>query len=210
MNHVVLLGDSIFDNAAYVPGQPDAIQQVHAKIPTGWSASLLARDGAVTRDVSNQLQNLPSDASDIVISVRGNDALNAAHVLFDNVQSVAEALSKLSTVRERFAMDYRAMLDAVLEQQFPTAVCTIYDGRAASNAQQRVNVTALCLFNDVITRKAFERHLPVIDLRLTCNEPDDYANPIEPSMRGGEKIAAAIANMVTRNNAVARSLVYTR
>jgi hypothetical protein len=32
----------------------------------------------------------------------------------------------------------------------------------------------------------------VIDLRLVCTEPADYANPIEPSSRGGEKIAQAI------------------
>ena len=49
------------------------------------------------------------------------------------------------------------------------------------------------MFNDVILRVAFEHHLPVIDLRLVCNEPADYANPIEPSGRGGRKIALAIA-----------------
>jgi hypothetical protein len=39
---------------------------------------------------------------------------------------------------------------------------------------------------------AFDSRLPVIDLRLVCTEPADYANPIEPSSRGGEKIARAI------------------
>jgi hypothetical protein len=32
----------------------------------------------------------------------------------------------------------------------------------------------------------------VIDLRLICSEPADYANPIEPSGPGGQKIARAI------------------
>jgi len=209
MQHVVLLGDSIFDNAAYVPGQPDVIQQVRARIPSGWSASLLARDGAVTRDIGNQLQKLPSDASYLVISGGGNDALNAAHILFENVRSVAEALLKLAAVRERFAMDYRMMLDVVLERRLPTAVCTIYDGRADDEVQQQINVTALSIFNDTIIREAFKRGLPAIDLRLICDKPDDYANPIEPSSKGGAKIAAAIANMVTGNSAAARSLVCT-
>jgi lysophospholipase L1-like esterase len=209
MNHVVLLGDSIFDNAAYVPGQPDVIQQVRAKLPTGWSATLVARDGAMTRDVPMQLQSLPSDASSIVISVGGNDALGTAHILFENVRSVAEALSKLSTVREQFATEYRAMLDAVLVRQLPTAVCTIYDGCADSNAQQSLNEVALTIFNDVITREAFRRALPVIDLRLICNEPDDYANPIEPSAQGGEKIAAAIAELMASDGSFPRSKVLT-
>ena len=43
------------------------------------------------------------------------------------------------------------------------------------------------------TRAAFARSVPVIDLRLICTEPADYANPIEPSVQGGQKIASAIA-----------------
>ncbi|MDP8949728.1 MAG: SGNH/GDSL hydrolase family protein, partial [Actinomycetota bacterium] len=31
MNHVVLLGDSIFDNAAYVGGAPDVVRQVRQR-----------------------------------------------------------------------------------------------------------------------------------------------------------------------------------
>jgi hypothetical protein len=33
----------------------------------------------------------------------------------------------------------------------------------------------------------------VIDLRAFCTHPEDYANSIEPSSGGGEKIARAIA-----------------
>jgi hypothetical protein len=136
MSHVVLLGDSIFDNAVYVPGQPDVIQQMRAELPKEWSASLLARDGAVTPDIGNQPQKLPSDASYLVISGGGNDALNAAHMLFDNVQSVAEAVVRLSIVKEQFATQYRAMLDVVMKRRLPTAVCTIHDGRSASDLQR--------------------------------------------------------------------------
>ncbi len=209
MNHVVLLGDSIFDNAAYVPGQPDVIWQVRAKLPSGWRATLLAVDGAIIRDVEGQLRNLPADTSHIVMSVGGNDALGAAHVLFENVRSVAETLVKLSIIREQFATDYRRMLDTIMAHEVTIAVCTIYDGCADSEAQQRVNVTALTIFNDVITREAFRRGLPIIDLRLICNEPADYANPIEPSVLGGKKIAAAIAELVASDGSFPRSQVFT-
>lgn len=47
MGHVVLPGDSIFDNAAYVRG-PDMAAQLRAALPDGWRATLLAVDGAVT------------------------------------------------------------------------------------------------------------------------------------------------------------------
>jgi hypothetical protein len=210
MKHVVLLGDSIFDNGAYVErGQPDVLQQARARLPQG-KVSLLAVDGAVTREVEDQIKGLPADTSHLVVSVGGNDALGAAQILFEDVRSVAEALVKLSTVREQFAADYQTMLDTVMDRRLPVAICTIYDGHSGSDSQQRVNVTALTLFNDVITREAFERGLSVIDLRVICNEPNDYANPIEPSAKGGGKIATAIANIVMRNSTAPRSLVYTR
>ena len=33
MKHVVLLGDSVFDNSAYVPNEPDVIEQLKRKLP---------------------------------------------------------------------------------------------------------------------------------------------------------------------------------
>ena len=38
--------------------------------------------------------------------------------------------------------------------------------------------------------------LPLTDLRVICDEPEDYANPIEPSVQGGAKIARAIVEVV--------------
>jgi len=43
MKHVVLLGDSIFDNKAYVGDGPDVITQVREALPDGWTATLAAR-----------------------------------------------------------------------------------------------------------------------------------------------------------------------
>jgi hypothetical protein len=84
----------------------------------------------------------------------------------------------------------------LLQQRIPLTICTIYNGNFPDPRFQRVASTALCVFNDVILRVAFERGLSVIDLRLVCNDPADYANPIEPSARGGEKIARAIAGTI--------------
>jgi len=72
----------------------------------------------------------------------------------------------------------------------PTALCTIYEPRYPDPRVQRLAVTGLALFNDVITRAAFAHGLPVLDLRLICDNDADFANPIEPSAQGGDKIAA--------------------
>jgi hypothetical protein len=52
--HVVLLGDSIFDNKAYVGEDPDVIMQLREELPPGWKASLLAIDGDVMAGVHRQ------------------------------------------------------------------------------------------------------------------------------------------------------------
>src|SRR5687768_16362821 len=101
MGHVILLGDSIFDNAAYVGRGPDVASQVRTKLPPDWKVSLLARDGAVTRDVAAQLGRIPADASNLVISAGGNDALGASHLLAQLVRSVADALALLAAAQQR-------------------------------------------------------------------------------------------------------------
>lgn len=199
--HVVLLGDSIFDNAAYVAGGPDVVVQVRERLPQqGWRATLLAMDGAVTADVRrHQLDRVPPDASHLVVSVGGNDALHQAHLLDESARSMAHAVGRLADAGEAFAQAYRSMLQAVLARGLPTAVCTIYDGRFPDPHRQRLRATGLAIFNDVITREAFARGLSLLDLRLICAQDADYANPIEPSVLGGGKIAAAIAALVTGN-----------
>jgi hypothetical protein len=209
MTHVVLLGDSIFDNGAYVRrGEPDVVKQVQARLPQGWKATLCAVDGAVTTGVERQMERVPPDASHLVVSVGGNDALRNSGILREQARSVAEVIGKFAAVQDEFARSYRAMLDKVLDRRLPTALCTIYDARFPDPQEQRLVVTALSIFNDVITREAFTRRLPLIDLRLICNEPDDYANPIEPSAKGGDKIAGVIAQVLAGNSIFPRSQVF--
>ena len=98
MPHIVLLGDSIFDNASYTRGGPDVITQVRERLPQGWKATLLAVDGSVTLNVPAQLERLPQDASHLVLSVGGNDALVKSEILNTPVRSTAEALALLADV----------------------------------------------------------------------------------------------------------------
>jgi lysophospholipase L1-like esterase len=191
--HIVLLGDSILDNAAYVGSGPDVIEQLGKSLPPGARATLTAMDGSVTSGVRLQLQIAPADATHFVVSAGGNDALHHAGLLDEKVSSVAEALDRLSTVREAFAQDYRTMLDDVTARGLPVAVCTIYDPRFPDAKHRRRASLGLTVFNDCITREAAARGLALIDLRLILTADSDLANPIEPSVSGGAKIANAIA-----------------
>ena len=201
MGHVVLLGDSIFDNARYVPDRPPVIEQLRQALPRGWLASLLAVDGHVTGDVAAQVKGLPAAATHLVVSAGGNDALGESGIL-------GEALSLLQEVRARFRGSYRAMLRALAEAGRPAVVCTVYDSVPRLGPAEQA---ALATFNEVILREAFAAGLPVIDLRLVCDRPADYSHvsPIEPSAVGGGKIARVIAEVVTAHDfAAGRSVIY--
>jgi lysophospholipase L1-like esterase len=190
--HVALLGDSIFDNAVYVRPGPDIATQLRELLPDGWRATLAAVDGAVIDHVAGQLRRVPDDATHLVVSAGGNDALGHTGLLDRPARSSAEVLGWLADAAEVFEARYRRMLDTILARGLPTTVCTIYNGNLGPPAQ-RLATTALAVFDDAILRVAAARRVPVIELRHVCTEPADYANPIEPSARGGAKIARAIA-----------------
>jgi hypothetical protein len=200
MQHIVLLGDSVFDNKAYVNGGLDVIAQLRRQIPAEWKASLRAVDGSVVENVQRQALDLPHDATHLVVSVGGNDAIMNAGILQRMVTSSAEVLDELADIAGEFEYRYLEMLQCVLRLKKPTGVCTIYYPRIPELFTQKIAVAALATFNDVIIRRAFLAGVPLIDLRLVCDEESDYANEIEPSEKGGEKIANAIVRMVSEHN----------
>ena len=208
MNHVVLLGDSIFDNAAYTGGSPDVVGQLRRRLPDGWKATLLAVDGGTTADVREQVRLLPADATHLIVSVGGNDALGHIDFLGAPAGTTAEALLGLADIAAGFERRYHGMLTEVLARGLPTAICTIYYPRFPDATLQRIATTALAVFNDCIIRAAFAHGLPLLDLRLICTEDADYANPIEPSARGGEKISRAIVEFVRRGSTGSRTEVF--
>jgi hypothetical protein len=193
--HTVLLGDSIFDNAVYVSGEPALIEQLQGFLTEDWATTLLAVDGHVTADVVTQLQKLPNDATHLVVSCGGNDALGHSSVLSEPVRTVAEALGYFAQIREDFRREYQRMLMQTLLTGLAVAVCTVYD--CVPDLQPMAH-SALSMFNEVILREAFAAKVPVVDLRLICTEMADFSklSQIEPSRQGGEKIARVISNLL--------------
>jgi hypothetical protein len=108
---------------------------------------------------------------------------------------MAEALKLITQVRARFRSAYARMLDQVLQRRLPLAVCTIYEARFPEPVTRRLAATALTALNDAITREAFARGVDCIDLRIICDDDRDFANPIEPPVHGGAKIAGAILRL---------------
>jgi hypothetical protein len=209
MKHIVLLGDSIFDNGAYVDGGSDVINQLTAILPSDFKATLLAVDGSVTTDVITQIPKIPASATHLIVSAGGNDGLSRADILQRPARSVGHAVEQLAALRVEFCQNYRRMLSALLALKLPLALCTVYDPCFPDPLMQRLTTTALNIFNDCILREAITLGLPVLDLRLICTEPEDYVNEIEPGVAGGRKIAAGILNLVQNHDFSSnRTVVY--
>jgi hypothetical protein len=159
-------------------------------------------------DLEHQLFTLPADVTHVVVSIGGNDVLQNLDVLRLKVKFSAEALLSLGKRAQGFERGYRMTIDPVRNLGLPMTICTIYNGNLTGQEGAAARV-ALMAFNDVILRVAFESQLPVIDLRLVCTEPADYANPIEPSSHGGEKIARAIIQSLGLASPAVHSRVYS-
>ena len=209
MKHIVLLGDSIFDNSSYVnAGELDVPNQLRSLVGHDCKVTNLAVDGHVTRHIQTQLTHLPSDTTHLFISVGGNDGLGHLSIFQHPIETVGEALQKMYKIGENFKNVYSPMLDDVLKHRLPTSVCNIYYPRFHTNSLDRVSsylrmgvnveklqhmaMAAETIFNDIIMYEVFKRNLPLIDLRILCNDDQDFANPIEPSCVGGIKIAKTI------------------
>jgi hypothetical protein len=181
MHHIVLLGDSIFDNAAYVAGGLVVRAQLQEHLAHDWRVTLLAVDGHRTVDVAGQLRQLPGDASHLVVSVGGNDALDHLNFLSASAYSVADVLGRLGAIAEAFEHAFHQMVQAVKHHRLPNVLCTIYYSRFPEQAWQRMAITALTIFNDVIIREAIKAGVPLLNVRLTCDA--DGAMRIQLSRR---------------------------
>jgi len=193
MSDLVLLGDSIIDNGAYVgPDEPDVAAQLRARLPDV-TIHMRAVDGYRTADVLASLDDLP-DGARVFLSTGGNDALGHMELLTDPTpMPFSAALSRLRDIRESFRSVYTALLDALADR--PVMVATIYNPSFTGDesALQAPGEGGLSAFNEVILSEATARGHAILELRRLFTHPADYANPIEPSAIGGAKIAEAVS-----------------
>jgi hypothetical protein len=210
MRNVVLLGDSILDNRAYVPSKQAVTDQLAGILPNGAQVTLLAVDGSITAQVVGQLGRLPSDATDVFVSSGGNDALRTKFQIFepDGGLEVMDVLQVLTQNVQDFREEYRRLMNALEDIGIPVSVLTIYD---SIPGLQEVHKTALSVFNDVIIHEASRKGFAIIDIRGVCTAEDDYSemSPIEPSAKGGMKIVECISALFERPHSVGkRSIIY--
>ncbi len=196
--HICLMGDSIFDNDEYIPGEPGVIEQMRRSIPKNWSAYKVAVDGDCIEDIPNQLQKVPAHTTDIVVSIGGNDLMKFRHQLAQVAQG-AKLEELIASPLADFEIAYGWMLDTVSEPGRSVSACTIYTAIPFAEPEMRAYApSAIGAFNAKILRLAEVRGVSVIRLDVECADEDDFSevSPIEPSSKGGQKIVNAILQAI--------------
>jgi lysophospholipase L1-like esterase len=195
---VVLLGDSIIDNGAYVcSGEPDVARQLQTLLPQH-TVVKRAVDGATCADVlDGQIGDL-SRAERIILSAGGNDALQHIGLLEDASKTTArDVLVRLWAIREEFRRRYAALLDRLALARRPVLVLTVYNpcfhAHGFNDAYQQAAESAISIIDDVIQQEARRRSFAILELRELFHDRADYANPIEPSAIGGAKLAKCMS-----------------
>ena len=157
--NIALVGDSIFDNAGYVPGEPDVAKQLRCIMADDVDVTLLAVDGDFVGDVSRQLERLPPKTTHVFVSAGGNNALSYAQELLQQFDNAAEMFYEWSKIQKEFRSEYREMLAKLDALNRKAALCTIYD---AVPSIDEIEATALSLFNDVIVSEAIAAGMPLV------------------------------------------------
>ena len=195
-HYVSLLGDSIIDNKVYVEEGELSVTE-HLQHNSSSNFTMIAVDGDTTEDVlENQLDNLKEPVSHIVLSIGGNDLLQNLHLLQDETSGMKFALEKSSELIGEIQENYTKILEHLSNYDAKVLLCTVYEGDLKSDVMlaqfDKAGQAMLKMHNDTVYYLASKFEVDVLELRNIFTNKEDYANPIEPSHIGGEKLAKAI------------------
>ena len=195
-HYVSLLGDSIIDNKVYV-GEGELSVTEHLQHNSSSNFTMIAVDGDTTEEVlENQLDILKEPVSHIVLSIGGNDLLQNLHLLQDETSGMKFALEKSSELIGEIQENYTKILEHLSQYDAKVLLCTVYEGDLKSDLMlaqfDKAGQVMLKMHNDTVYYLASKFDVDVLELRNIFTNKEDYANPIEPSHIGGEKLAKAI------------------
>ena len=203
MNKVVLFGDSIIDNKTYVSHGEFSVLE-HLENISNYEYIQVAYDGHTTFDVQNKQLHLSTivKPSHIVLSVGGNDLLqNLSYLSKGPVSNVNEAVSGIQQhIFEPLEQRFETIIEELSSQRANLLICTVYEGDLGRTDEfkdvldsSKIMVSS---FNDIVYKTAKKYNADVLELREIFITSDDYANPIEPSHTGGEKLAKSIVEWI--------------
>jgi lysophospholipase L1-like esterase len=180
-NNIILIGDSVLNNSAYVPSGKSVFDNLKEKTSNVFN---FAKDGATIQDCYAQLDNISSNFNNtntyVFISIGGNDILNKRgqlsseeiNSLFQQFLSFIDALNvKLGSVNLN--------------------ICNLY---LPSDPRFQNYKSSIDQWNILIKENSnrIGAMYNILDLYSLLNTPNDFIYSIEPSPDGSVKIANLI------------------
>ena len=180
-NNIVLIGDSILNNANYVPSEKSVVDILKTKTQKVFN---FAKDGATISDCYGQLDKIPIDLNTtdtyVFISAGGNDILNKRGQLDS------------SEIRKLFNsyMDFIKALRVKLGSD-KINICNLY---LQSNTRYNIYKSSIEEWNQLIKENSSKigEMYNIINVDTLLTTPDDFVYDIEPSEIASEKIANVI------------------
>ena len=207
MSYITLLGDSIIDNKTYVQkGELSVLE--HLENISEYEYTQLAFDGDTTLNVLNGQLLSPGIAtsSHLVLSIGGNDLLQNLSFLYEGpVDKINDAVAGVQQyIFKPLEQRFETIIQRLSSHRANLLLCTVYEGDLGRTDEFRDVLDSskimVSSFNDTVYKAASKYNADVLELRHIFTSPEDYANPIEPSHVGGEKLAQAITDWIQKTS----------
>jgi len=205
MTSITLLGDSIIDNKTYVQQQEYSVLE-HLQNISKNEFLQIAYDGDTTVNVlERQLQSQEvAKSSHLVLSIGGNDLLQNILFLHEGpIENINKALSDVhKQILKPLEQRFETIVEKLSSHRANLLLCTVYEGDLGRTDEFRDVLDSskimVSSFNDTVYKTASKYNADVLELRHIFTSPEDYANPIEPSHVGGERLAQAIMDWIQK------------
>ena len=182
---IFLLGDSVLNNSKYVSNNESVYDYIKQK---NTNTYLYAKDGSTIVDLYTQLNNIPSDITEeeekntsVVISIGGNNILKMSTTDTSTKVKVNELFQKymdfLSSLRSKFASIKQIV---VLSVYYPP------------KSMYHKYYPYIDKWNQLLEENSSKMDYKIIQTNKIMTNTEDFIFDIEPSVKGGEKIANSI------------------
>ena len=187
-NSIVLLGDSILKNNSYVKnGQ--SIEDI-LRENKGDNLYCLALNNSTIVDVYSKIDSIPIELNNenttIFLSSGGNDILSQYVDKHDSDVSDTHVLNVIFIAYKKMVKSLRAKMNKV-----KIVLIDIYYPTSNQFSQYKPIVQD---WNKMLEKYAREKSYGLIQISKSVTASDDFTLSIEPSEKGGEKIARSILN----------------
>jgi lysophospholipase L1-like esterase len=184
---IVMLGDSMLENANYVNKDRSVTELVKNYVEAkDYNFYNFAKDGEtiptvshkIARLTSNQIQKLNKRTTHIFLSVGGNDILKLNQPLEASV-IVSTFLKYIELIK-------------LIKSRFPNAKLTVLNLYTPTASWIEIYRISIKQWNEALEQKKTKYNYGIIDVNKLLFDKQDFTHDIEPSVIGGQKIVNEI------------------